>query len=67
MTLMAGAGLNDVGGLIGPDPGYTYYAADLYQRIDYIWITPDLTPSQFEVRQTTASDHLPLATTITTP
>jgi endonuclease/exonuclease/phosphatase family metal-dependent hydrolase len=67
MILMADAGLRDVGGIIGPDPGYTYYAADLYQRIDYIWTTPDLFPSEFEVRQTTASDHLPLATTITTP
>ena len=67
MTLMAEAGLNDVGGLIGPDPGYTFYSADLYQRIDYIWTSPDLIPTQFEVWQTTASDHLPLATTVTTP
>jgi endonuclease/exonuclease/phosphatase family metal-dependent hydrolase len=67
MAQLTAAGLSDVGGIIGPDPGYTFYSADLYQRIDYFWTSPDLVPSQFEVRQTTASDHLPLVTTITLP
>lgn len=64
---LTAAGLSDVGGIIGPDPGYTYYATDLYQRIDYFWTSPDLVPTLYEVRQTAASDHLPLLTTITLP
>jgi len=56
-----------VGAYIGPDPGYTYYSAALDRRIDYIWITQDLIPALYEVPQTTASDHLPIAVTITIP
>lgn len=67
MALLANAGFNDVGGVIGPDPGYTYYSADPYQRIDYFWTTPDLVPTEYEVGQTTASDHLPLTAAITIP
>ena len=43
-----------------PSAGYTYHSADLYQRIDYIWITPDLTSRNAKVIQSTASDHLPV-------
>ncbi len=67
MAQLADAGFYDVGAFIGPDPGYTYYSADPYQRIDYIWITQDLIPALYEVPQTTASDHLPIAVTITIP
>jgi endonuclease/exonuclease/phosphatase family metal-dependent hydrolase len=67
MVLLADAGFYDVGAFIGPDPGYTYYSADPYQRIDYFWITPDLVPALYDIPQTTASDHLPLAVTITIP
>jgi endonuclease/exonuclease/phosphatase family metal-dependent hydrolase len=67
MVMLAAAGLIDVGGSIGPDPGYTYYSADPYQRIDYFWTSPDLVPASYEIQQTTASDHLPLATTILMP
>ena len=67
MNMLAEAGLSDVGGIIGPDPGYTFYSADLDSRIDYFWTSPDLVPALYAVRQTTASDHLPLATTITIP
>jgi endonuclease/exonuclease/phosphatase family metal-dependent hydrolase len=67
IALLGDAGLSDVGGIIGPDPGYSYYSADPYRRIDYIWITSGLVPSDFSLGQTTASDHLPLATTITIP
>jgi endonuclease/exonuclease/phosphatase family metal-dependent hydrolase len=43
-----------------PPEGYTYHSADLYQRIDYIWITPDLKAENAGVFQSTASDHLPV-------
>lgn len=67
MAMLAAAGLNDVGGIIGPDPGFTYHSAALDQRIDYFWTSPDLIPLQYDVGQTTASDHLPLWTTISVP
>lgn len=67
MKMLADGGLIDVGGLIGPDPGYTFNSAGPYERIDYFWISPDLIPSDFTLRQTTASDHLPLVINITLP
>lgn len=67
IDLLTDAGFYDVGGIIGPDPGYTYYSAAPDRRIDYFWITRDLIPALYEVPQTTASDHLPLVVTITMP
>lgn len=58
------AGLIDVGGAIGPSPGYTFNSAEPYERIDYIWSSPDLSPNSYQVSQTTASDHLPLLSVI---
>ena len=54
------AGLIDVMSGSIPPEGYTYHSADLYQRIDYIWITPDLKAENAGVFQSTASDHLPV-------
>lgn len=54
------AGFFDVMSGSVPPEGYTYHSADLYQRIDYIWITPDLKSENAEVFQSTASDHLPV-------
>lgn len=65
--LLIAAGLSDVGGLLGPDPGYTFPSVAPDSRIDYFWTSPDLIPTQYEVRQTTASDHLPLVASITLP
>jgi len=64
MQALANAGLLDVGEALGPSPGYTFYSADPSIRIDYIWISPDLSPISFQVPQTTASDHLPLLSVI---
>ena len=54
------AGFIDVMSGSIPPEGYTYHSADLYQRIDYIWITPDLKSENAKVFQSTASDHLPV-------
>jgi endonuclease/exonuclease/phosphatase family metal-dependent hydrolase len=67
MQMLAGAGLVDVGGVLGPDPGYTFYSPAPDSRIDYIWTSPDIVPTSFDIPQTTASDHLPLVTTIVLP
>ena len=39
---------------------YTYHAADLHRRIDYIWISPDLKVKEANVPFSLASDHLPV-------
>ncbi len=44
--------------------GYTYASDDLVERIDYIFVTPDLSAQDFSVRLTQASDHLPVAVTV---
>jgi endonuclease/exonuclease/phosphatase family metal-dependent hydrolase len=67
MVMMGDAGLQDVGGLLGSGPAYTNPADAPVQRIDYIWLSPDLTPSSFAMPQTTASDHLPLLVTVQLP
>lgn len=67
MQLMVEAGLQDVSGEIGPSPGFTFKSTYLFQRIDYFWLSPDLAPIEFDNPQTTASDHLPLVTTISLP
>ena len=45
-------------------PGFTYPATGPIQRIDYIWLTPDLTASQVVIPPDPASDHLGIAATI---
>ena len=45
-------------------PGFTYPATGPSQRIDYIWLTPDLTASQVVIPPDPASDHLGIAATI---
>lgn len=58
------AGLRDTFELTGSGDGYTYRSNHPDRRIDYIWISPDLTARDFEVIQSTASDHLGIAVTI---
>ena len=57
----------DVGSAIGTPPLLTYPANDPIKQIDYIWASPDLVYSDFQIQQTTASDHLPIAATISLP
>jgi endonuclease/exonuclease/phosphatase family metal-dependent hydrolase len=64
MRILAEAGLINVAAAIGDPPTYTYYAASPDHQIDYIWITPDLSASDFSIPRTTASDHLPMVTTV---
>jgi endonuclease/exonuclease/phosphatase family metal-dependent hydrolase len=44
--------------------GYTYSSDKPEKRIDYIWISPDLTASDFLIPKSTASDHLGVVVTI---
>jgi endonuclease/exonuclease/phosphatase family metal-dependent hydrolase len=43
----------------------TFNSIAPYQRIDWIFGTPDITFSDFAIPQITASDHLPLVVTVT--
>ncbi|MDE2801503.1 MAG: endonuclease/exonuclease/phosphatase family protein [Chloroflexota bacterium] len=47
-----------------PGDGYTFASDDLYERIDYIFVTPDLGVRDYSARVSQASDHLPVAVTV---
>jgi len=53
---LANAGFEDA----SPDGPLTYPADEPEERIDYIFVTPDLTVREAETRQSLASDHLPV-------
>ena len=61
------------GGLIsaqdtaGNPDAFTFSSYDPFERIDWIFASPDVEFSHFQIGDTTASDHLPLAVTVTLP
>ncbi|MEL7561964.1 endonuclease/exonuclease/phosphatase family protein [Dehalogenimonas sp. 4OHTPN] len=63
--LLRGLGIKDVIATIEPPPAYTFSAQDPFQRIDYIWVTPDITFSEPAILTSTASDHFGVMVTIT--
>lgn len=67
LEVMQGGGFVDISRHSGLASTFTYpsFAAD--HQIDYIFASPDLAYSDFTIPLSTASDHLPLATTITLP
>ena len=58
MEMLRQAGLVDAAAAVEGTPALTFSSADLYQRIDYIWVSPDLKVSDVQVPMSTASDHL---------
>lgn len=64
MTTVENAGFVDAWATAGADPGYTYHAADPYQRIDWIFHTPDTAVTAAGVINSQASDHLPVHATL---
>jgi len=64
MDLFRDAGLQDAFALVGRGDGYTFASNDLYERIDYLWVTPDLQVSELVIPESTASDHLGVALTV---
>jgi endonuclease/exonuclease/phosphatase family metal-dependent hydrolase len=54
------ANLVDIAAFIEPPPVYTFHSDNPSQRIDYIWLSPDLKASEVRVILNTASDHLPV-------
>ncbi len=60
MGMMSTAGLTDVMADSVPPEGYTFNSVEPFERIDYLWITPDLTVVSAGVLNTQASDHMPI-------
>jgi endonuclease/exonuclease/phosphatase family metal-dependent hydrolase len=60
MLMIADAGWVDSWAEAGEGPGLTWPAIDPFERIDWIWHTPDLRAVDATLEITTASDHLPL-------
>jgi endonuclease/exonuclease/phosphatase family metal-dependent hydrolase len=64
--------LNDTwtaaGNPLDPQNGYTWPSTDPYERIDYIWVSPDISVlSCVVVSSATGSDHLPVRAGIELP
>jgi len=64
IRMMLDAGLIDSFAEAGTGQGYTFASNELQKRIDYIWVSPDLTPSDVTIPQSTASDHLGVVVTV---
>ncbi len=64
METLRQAGLIDAAGTVDPSPADTFNSVDLYQRIDYVWVSADLRVSEVFVPMTSASDHLPVIAVI---
>lgn len=64
IDILCQAGLVDALAEAEPSATYTFHSADLYRRIDYILVSPDLKARDFQVPFTNASDHLPVIAVI---
>jgi endonuclease/exonuclease/phosphatase (EEP) superfamily protein YafD len=60
MHMIAEAGFIDSWAEAGEGLGLTWPAIDPFERIDWIWHTPDLRATEATVQDTAASDHRPL-------
>ena len=57
MELILNAGMVDAWSEAGQGPGLTWPADDPFQRIDWIWLSPDLQAIAAETVESTVSDH----------
>ena len=57
MDLFRQAGMVDAWEMAGEGPGLTWPAVDPFQRIDWIWLSPDLQATHAEVIDSAVSDH----------
>ncbi len=64
MGLFSQAGLVDSWGQAGEGDGLTFSSTDPFERIDWIWHTPDIRATSAEVPPTAASDHRPVVVTL---
>ncbi|MDR7483336.1 MAG: endonuclease/exonuclease/phosphatase family protein [Armatimonadota bacterium] len=64
IAMLRGAGLRDAFEAAGAGDGHTYPASRPARRIDYVWISPDLSAEAFRTAGGQASDHLGVAVTL---
>lgn len=64
IEMLRNAGLQDALDLVGKATQPTWPADKPYQRLDYVWLSPDLKVSNLQIPPSTASDHLGIAVTI---
>jgi endonuclease/exonuclease/phosphatase family metal-dependent hydrolase len=64
IEMILDAGLRDAFAGIGTGLGYTFASNDLHKRIDYIFVSRDLAPSDLDIPQSTGSDHLGVVVTM---
>ena len=67
MSSLATAGLQDAADLLPPRRRGTFPSSQIGShliQIDYIWTSPDLRLQRTSVLESTASDHLPVVTTV---
>ncbi len=64
ITMMEDAGLIDTQLALGKQDELTWIYYKPYERIDYIWATPDIDFSNLFVTYSRASDHLPISVDI---
>jgi endonuclease/exonuclease/phosphatase family metal-dependent hydrolase len=64
IAMLRDAGLKDAFAEIGRGDGFTFDSVEPYERIDYIWFSPDLKVSDLLIPRSTASDHLGIAVTV---
>jgi endonuclease/exonuclease/phosphatase family metal-dependent hydrolase len=57
-------GLKDVHAILGKPDVPTYSSGRPHERIDYVFVSPDVTPIAADVPRTLASDHLPVSATV---
>jgi len=61
IQMMADAGFIDSQLALGKQDKLTWVHYEPYERIDYIWVTPDIEISDLQVTYSKASDHLPVS------
>jgi endonuclease/exonuclease/phosphatase family metal-dependent hydrolase len=66
IDLFRQAGLLDSWSEAGEGDGFTWPSYDPFERIDWVWHSPDLTATRAERIETQASDHIPVLVTLDT-
>ena len=61
---LIGAGLVDAPAAVGLGKEFTYSSGDPHERIDYIFVSPDVQPLSARILEGTASDHRPVLVTV---
>lgn len=64
IAMLRNAGLRDAFALAGQGYGFTWPSDKPNQRIDYIWVSPDLTVRNLMMPRSTASDHIGIVVTV---